>query len=238
MSVGKDIENVDGYLTYMATLPTPTLVVLYIFTPWTEFKTQMSAEISSIISRCPAEGVHAVSLISIDGKALPDVAKLYGVKTAPCIVLLRNEEVLEVIRGESDTAGICNAINTHAGADVAVVPSPDVPENNEAKDVLDEELVARLTKLVKTAPVMVFIKGTAECPQCRFSRRLVVLLRQHEIAFDSFNILEDEEVRQGLKTFGDWPTFPQLWVEGELLGGLEIVSIYGGNEWTEILIFC
>jgi Grx4 family monothiol glutaredoxin len=88
-----------------------------------------------------------------------------------------------------------------------------------------EDLHKRLTDLVKAAPVMLFMKGTPSSPQCGFSRQLVALLRENGVRYGFFNILADDEVRQGLKEFADWPTFPQLWIEGELIGGLDIVSI-------------
>lgn len=87
-----------------------------------------------------------------------------------------------------------------------------------------EELNKRLEELVKAAPVMLFMKGTPSSPQCGFSRQLVALLREKGVRYGFFNILADEEVRQGLKAWADWPTFPQLWVGGELVGGLDIVS--------------
>ena len=87
-----------------------------------------------------------------------------------------------------------------------------------------EELDKRLGELVKAAPVMLFMKGTPSTPQCGFSRQLVGILREKGVRYGFFNILADEEVRQGLKVWADWPTFPQLWVGGELVGGLDIVS--------------
>ena len=89
-----------------------------------------------------------------------------------------------------------------------------------------EALNARLAELVKAAPVMLFMKGTPSTPQCGFSRQLVGMLRELGVRYGFFNILADEEVRQGLKVWADWPTFPQLWVGGELVGGLDIVSAY------------
>jgi Grx4 family monothiol glutaredoxin len=86
-----------------------------------------------------------------------------------------------------------------------------------------EELHTRLSNLVKAAPVMLFMKGTPSSPQCGFSRQLVSLLRENGVKYGFFNILADDEVRQGLKEFADWPTFPQLWTSGELVGGLDIV---------------
>lgn len=89
-----------------------------------------------------------------------------------------------------------------------------------------EDLHARLSNLVKAAPVMLFMKGTPSAPQCGFSRQLVALLREKSVKYGFFNILADDEVRQGLKEFADWPTFPQLWMDGELVGGLDIVSFF------------
>ncbi|KFY05126.1 hypothetical protein O988_00237, partial [Pseudogymnoascus sp. VKM F-3808] len=87
-----------------------------------------------------------------------------------------------------------------------------------------EDLNKRLAELVKAAPVMLFMKGTPSAPQCGFSRQLVALLRENSVRYGFFNILADDEVRQGLKEFADWPTFPQLWVGGELVGGLDIIK--------------
>ena len=87
-----------------------------------------------------------------------------------------------------------------------------------------EDLNKRLAELVKAAPVMLFMKGSPSSPQCGFSRQLAGLLREKKVRFGFFNILADEEVRQGLKVWADWPTFPQLWCDGELMGGLDIVS--------------
>ena len=70
---------------------------------------------------------------------------------------------------------------------------------------------------------MLFMKGTPSAPQCGFSRQLVSILRENSVRYGFFNILADDEVRQGLKEFSDWPTFPQLYLDGELVGGLDIV---------------
>ncbi|OAL39522.1 hypothetical protein AYO20_01392 [Fonsecaea nubica] len=86
-----------------------------------------------------------------------------------------------------------------------------------------EELNERLAKLVKAAPVMLFMKGTPSAPQCGFSRQLVSILRENQVKYGFFNILADNDVREGLKVFSDWPTFPQLYTNGELIGGLDIV---------------
>ncbi|UZP36653.1 hypothetical protein NXS19_004469 [Fusarium pseudograminearum] len=98
---------------------------------------------------------------------------------------------------------------------------PSIP--NLSSEQSQEVLVARLSELVKAEPVILFMKGTPKSPVCRFSRRIVRLLGDHKIPYSTFNVLSDEDVRQGLKWFSEWPTFPQLWVDGELVSGLDIV---------------
>ena len=83
----------------------------------------------------------------------------------------------------------------------------------------------RLKALINRSHVIVFMKGLPSAPKCGFSRQIVEILDKSCTAgYDSFNILEDEEVRQELKRYSEWPTYPQLYVQGELLGGLDVVK--------------
>jgi Grx4 family monothiol glutaredoxin len=66
--------------------------------------------------------------------------------------------------------------------------------------------------------------GSPDAPQCGFSRTIVGILREENIEFSSFDILRDETIRAGLKTFSDWPTYPQLYVKGEFIGGLDVIK--------------
>ncbi|KAL6197147.1 hypothetical protein ACLB2K_032759 [Fragaria x ananassa] len=87
------------------------------------------------------------------------------------------------------------------------------------KDSLED----RLKKLISSSPVMLFMKGTPDAPKCGFSSKVVNALTEDGVSFGSFDILTDEEVRQGLKVFSNWPTFPQLYYKGELIGGCDII---------------
>ena len=87
-----------------------------------------------------------------------------------------------------------------------------------------QSLDERLSKLINKDKVMLFMKGSPSQPKCGFSRQIVSILETASITFSTFDILEDEEVRAGLKVFSDWPTYPQLYVNGELIGGLDIVK--------------
>jgi len=91
-------------------------------------------------------------------------------------------------------------------------------------DDQDADLNSRLKRLVNKAPVMLFMKGNKEQPFCGFSKTAVAMLNEHNIDFDTFDILQDEEVRQGLKEYANWKTYPQLYVNGELKGGLDIMK--------------
>jgi monothiol glutaredoxin len=73
-------------------------------------------------------------------------------------------------------------------------------------------------------PVMLYMKGTAMFPQCGFSARVVQILTHMGVSFKTANVLEEEELREGIKQFSQWPTVPQLYVKGELVGGCDIVT--------------
>jgi len=80
------------------------------------------------------------------------------------------------------------------------------------------------------------MKGLPSAPKCGFSRKIVAILEESKVPFDAFNILEDDEVRQGLKKLMDWPTYPQLYIDGELVGGLDIVQeMKEGGDLADLL---
>ena len=84
------------------------------------------------------------------------------------------------------------------------------------------EVVERIKQHLGTAPVVLFMKGTPDFPQCGFSAQTVAALRQIDTKFHAVNIFEDLELRDELKRFSNWPTYPQLYVKGELIGGCDI----------------
>jgi monothiol glutaredoxin len=84
--------------------------------------------------------------------------------------------------------------------------------------------------------VVLYMKGTPVFPMCGFSAQVVQVLSHAGVPFQSYNILEDADLRQGLKEFSNWPTFPQLYVKGELVGGCDIVrEMYETGELTQYL---
>ncbi len=82
---------------------------------------------------------------------------------------------------------------------------------------------ARVAELVKSNQVVLFMKGTPLFPQCGFSSRAVAILERIGTPFETVDVLQDPEIRQGIKAFSDWPTVPQLYVKGEFVGGSDIM---------------
>lgn len=109
----------------------------------------------------------------------------------------------------------------HTGRQVNRLPSvlstrylSTEPSSSGTKDI---------SALVKKNKVVVFMKGVPDAPQCGFSNAVVQILRMHGVTYDSHNVLADEAIRQGVKDFTNWPTIPQIFIDGEFVGGCDIM---------------
>ncbi|XP_020592606.1 monothiol glutaredoxin-S7, chloroplastic [Phalaenopsis equestris] len=101
---------------------------------------------------------------------------------------------------------------------------------------LTPELKSTLDKVVSSHKVVLFMKGSKDFPQCGFSRTVVQILMSLNVPFETMDILENEMLRQGLKEYSSWPTFPQLYIDGEFFGGCDItVEAYQSGELQELL---
>ncbi|KAH8781929.1 thioredoxin-like protein [Hyaloscypha finlandica] len=250
MSTLTELKSEEDWNKHSASLPSTTLQIIYFKAEWAAPCKQMTTVLQTLASSYPATDPLSTSWICMDAEEVIDVSDNFNVTAVPFLVLRRGDRVLETVSG-SDATKVRTAIEKHAkssgtgavnGASVTTsasatgannlstyAPTPQdpvtAPEFSSSEVKEDKEtLHKRLSSLVKAAPVMLFMKGTPSAPQCGFSRQLVALLRENSVKYGFFNILADDEVRQGLKEYADWPTFPQLWVEGELVGGLDIVK--------------
>ncbi|MDB5381861.1 MAG: grxD [Rhodospirillales bacterium] len=94
---------------------------------------------------------------------------------------------------------------------------------------------ARIQAEIDASPVVLFMKGTPGFPQCVFSARVVQILSHVGVPFKGVNVLEDGEIREGIKAFSNWPTIPQLYVGGEFVGGCDIITeMYQAGELTSL----
>jgi monothiol glutaredoxin len=101
---------------------------------------------------------------------------------------------------------------------------------------MTDELRARIEKTIAQQRIMLFMKGNPAMPQCGFSAAVVQILKQLDVPFGSHNILADPELRDGLKQYSSWPTFPQLYVDGKLVGGCDIVrELHARGELAPLL---
>lgn len=102
--------------------------------------------------------------------------------------------------------------------------------------MLTPQLTEQIKSLIESSEIMLFMKGDKLLPKCGFSAQVVDILKELSLEFNTFDILEDEPVRAGLKEYANWPTFPQLYFKGELIGGCDIVTeMYENGELKELL---
>ncbi|MCA9778860.1 MAG: Grx4 family monothiol glutaredoxin [Candidatus Eremiobacteraeota bacterium] len=101
---------------------------------------------------------------------------------------------------------------------------------------LSDAMRERLTNDVKNNNVVLYMKGTKDFPMCGFSARAAQVLKAAKVDFADFNILDDNDLRLGLKEFSEWPTFPQCYIKGEFIGGSDILlEMYESGELQEML---
>jgi monothiol glutaredoxin len=101
---------------------------------------------------------------------------------------------------------------------------------------MNEQIKTKIDQMLAQNKVMLFMKGTPQFPQCGFSARAVAILKELGAQFETCNVLEDGEIREGIKQYGNWPTIPQLYINKELVGGSDIMmEMYESGELAEAL---
>ncbi|KAL1450073.1 hypothetical protein WDU94_002527 [Cyamophila willieti] len=146
---------------------------------------------------------------------LPKLSLNYKVSAVPTFIILKNLKAVDRVEG-ADPENL----------DKKLLQQLNSPANTTTQPPVDpkEELNKRLLSLINRHKVMIFMKGDRNTPRCGFSRTLIQIINETCVPYDTFDILHDEEVRQGLKIFSNWPTYPQVYVKGELIGGLDIIA--------------
>ncbi len=114
-----------------------------------------------------------------------------------------------------------------------VVGGQAIEESQQNKNL---DINSRLSNLVNSAPIMLFMKGTPDMPQCGFSANVVKILNHFSVSFNAFNILSDMDIREGLKQYSNWPTYPQLYIKGQLVGGNDIITEMMNNGELESVL--
>ena len=181
------------------------------------------AHLNTVFSEL-AEEHTSLSFVQLDADAFPDLCERFKLESVPAFLFLHAGALTDSVMG-ADVPSLVNKVKQHSLT--AAIASPGVamlPTAKSAPATPAAPLEERLKALLNQAPVVLFMKGSPDAPRCGFSRQAVEVLRKERVSFASFDILGDEEVRQGLKTFSNWPTYPQLYSSGKLVGGLDIMK--------------
>jgi monothiol glutaredoxin len=111
----------------------------------------------------------------------------------------------------------------------AKTPNEPIAKNEIPTLYSTPEVKERIKKLIAEHPVIIFMKGNAEAPRCGFSANSCMILKEHNANFHTYDILKDPDLRLALKEYSDWPTFPQIYIEGTLVGGNDILTELATN---------
>ncbi|CAH2237802.1 glutaredoxin-3 [Pararge aegeria] len=211
MSVTK-IDSVDNFVNFIRS---PALTVVHFSAEWAEQCNQVT-EVLKELAKLDEVQSSGSKFGLCDAENLSEISLKYKVDSVPTVILFKDGSAVDRVDG-ADAAQITSKVRANSGVKYL--------KNAPPQQLLEE----RLKALINRHNIMVFMKGTKESPRCGFSKTLVQILNGTGVQYETFDILTDEEVRQGLKTYSDWPTYPQLYVKGELIGGLDIVKELQAN---------
>ncbi|KAJ3825663.1 glutaredoxin [Lentinula raphanica] len=197
--------------------------VLNFWAPWAEPCKQMNEVTRELAKKFPS-----ILFLQIEAEGQADIAESFDIEAVPSLLILRGHTLLQRISG-ADAPALTAAVAKFAAPAPSINPQSTtnvLPAKASDSIVVEkeEDIESRMTRLMNQSKVVLFMKGSPDAPRCGFSRRICGLLRDQKVDFAHFDILTDESVRQGLKKRNDWPTFPQLIINGEFVGGLDIVQ--------------
>uniref|UniRef100_A0A7S0VBN1 Glutaredoxin n=1 Tax=Polytomella parva TaxID=51329 RepID=A0A7S0VBN1_9CHLO len=208
MVVIKDIVNRNAL---SQTFESNKLVVLFFWAEWSEPCKALQVVAEALSNK------FSIDVLKVEAEKVEDVSSDFNITVVPSFIILKGSKELDRVDG-ADPASLTQKLSA------AVAKYPSVSP-------LD-----RVRSLVEGNDVLLAMKGSATAPRCGFSRRVVACLLAEDVKFVSVDILQDEELRTAFKEFASWPTYPQLYVKGEFVGGCDIVEEMAANgELKELL---
>uniref|UniRef100_A0A1B6FH87 Thioredoxin domain-containing protein n=1 Tax=Cuerna arida TaxID=1464854 RepID=A0A1B6FH87_9HEMI len=215
------VLEISKYEDFNSIIKGNELVVVHFYADWAEQCKNMDSVLIELSKRPDLQGVKFAKLSAED---IPEVSLAFKITAVPTFVLLRKGTQVDRVDG-ANAAELTQKVTKQANKVI-------IPAMSEGK----EDLESRLKTLITSSPVMLFMKGDRQEPKCGFSRQIVQILNEHNASYKTFDILQDQTVREGLKKFSNWPTYPQLYISGELVGGLDIVKeLVASGELKEML---
>ncbi|XP_017494171.1 PREDICTED: glutaredoxin 3 [Rhagoletis zephyria] len=210
MSASPSVISVKSADEYNALINAEKTTVVLFTADWAEQCKHVQEALEELAKILSAK----LQFASIVAENFPEISMKHQIEAVPTIIFFTKGTAVDRVDGVNvaDITAKCKKI----GGSVA-----------------GESLEDRLKALINKADLMIFMKGDRSAPRCGFSRQLIEILNATNIPYETFDILNDEEVRQGLKTYSDWPTYPQVYAKGELIGGLDIIKELKANNELE-----
>jgi len=196
---------------YTTAISDQSLAVVHFMADWATECATITAVLTEL-AKDPA--LKNVKFHQLAAESLPSVSMKHEIVAVPTVLLFRRGKAVDRVDGVN-AAEVTKKVKAHASDPSADIPSGPAPPK--------EDLDTKLKRLINTRKCMLFMKGHPDEPKCGFSKQFVAIMKELNAEYGTFDILTDDEVRQGLKTYSNWPTFPQLYIDGELIGGLDIV---------------
>jgi len=204
------VNSVSSVEEFQDLIRGENLVVVHFYADWAEQCKDMNDVLVELSNNPDLKEVKFGKLLAED---MPEVSMEHKITAVPTFLLLRKGGLVDRVDG-ANAAELTQKVIKQASK----VIIPPIARKSE------EDLDSRLRSLTNMASIVLFMKGNPSEPRCGFSRQMIQLLNEQNVAYKTFDILQDNEVREGLKKFSNWPTYPQLYINGELVGGLDIVK--------------
>lgn len=209
MNPVKVVGSSDEFTVKVLKAAKKNLVVVHFWAPWAEQCKLMNDAMEEL-----GKEFVRVQFYKLEAENMPEISQKCKIVAVPTFIFFKNGHEIDRLDG-ADVPRLERLVKKNLE-----VIAPDNSEENGDKDALNN----RLEKIINSFKCMLFMKGNPETPRCGFSRQTIELLKKHNCDFGTFDILEDPEVRQGLKEYSKWPTYPQLYIDGVLIGGLDILK--------------
>jgi len=231
MSTNFHIVNNSDHFKELLSKDLNRVSLLNFWAPWAEPCQQMNQVVLELSKKHDN-----LLVLQIDAEEHEEISESFEIESVPSFIILRGHTLLGRTNG-ADAKLLTEQIATHTRAVSLPLSRTDEKPAPAPMFESEDDLHKRLRGLMNQDKVVLFMKGMPDAPRCGFSRQTVELLRDQGVEkFAYFDILTDESVRQGLKKLNDWPTFPQLIINGEFVGGLDVIKeMVHNGEFQELI---
>jgi len=198
---------------YTQVINDKNISVLHFWAEWAHECETMMAVMTELMKDSTLSNVKFYKLAA---EEMPEISMKHEIAAVPTLLLFHSGKAIDRVDG-ANAAELTKKVKSHSAAKVDSLPLAVVPPKKE-------DLETKLKRLISAHKCMLFMKGRPQEPKCGFSKQTIAILDDLKADYGTFDILTDDEVRQGLKTYSNWPTYPQLYIDGELMGGLDIIK--------------